>query len=151
MADVDNFDIDIYGDEGPPEGYNEEQGGGNSYSYDNGGNGQGSYENNESTSASTVKSQPSYQQTPHIHQQSPPLQGVKRKMDERSIHPLSTLSVQITELHWWITEDDVRGWCAESNCEDELRDITFNEHKVNGKSKGYVACRFSLLVMVDIS
>jgi hypothetical protein len=139
MADMDNFDIDIYGDEGPPEGYNDDQGGSMSYTYDNGGNGQ-PYENSGSNSTNTIRpspgrSNPSYSTTPQ--QQTYPHHGLKRKnMDDRPIHPLSTNTVQITELHWWITEDDVRGWCAESNCEDEVRDITFNEHKVNGKSKG---------------
>jgi hypothetical protein len=67
--------------------------------------------------------------------------GVKRKsstMDDRPVDPNSTQAVQITELHWWITEDDLRGWCVGAGCEPEIKDLTFNEHKVNGKSKGYV-------------
>jgi hypothetical protein len=43
----------------------------------------------------------------------------------------------ISELNWWNTDDDIRGWAREADCEDEIKDITFSEHKVNGKSKGY--------------
>lgn len=42
----------------------------------------------------------------------------------------------ISELNWWTTDDDIRGWTSQADCEDELKDITFSEHKVNGKSKG---------------
>lgn len=68
----------------------------------------------------------------------PPQQGVKRKegSDERPVDPGATSALLISELHWWNTDDDVRGWTRQANCEDELKDITFSEHKVNGKSKG---------------
>ena len=74
--------------------------------------------------------------------------GVKRKsstMDDRPVDPNSTQAVQITELHWWVTEDDLRGWCVGAGCEPEIKDLTFNEHKVNGKSKGYVSVSGSAL------
>jgi hypothetical protein len=57
-------------------------------------------------------------------------------MDERQADPNATNAVLINELHWWITEDEVRGWCNQAGCEEDMRDLTFNEHKVNGKSKG---------------
>jgi len=70
--------------------------------------------------------------------QAPVQQGVKRKegADDRPIDPGATSALLISDLHWWICEDDIRGWANQSGCEDELKDITFNEHKVNGKSKG---------------
>lgn len=67
-------------------------------------------------------------------------QGVKRKegSDDRHIDPGATSSLLIQELSWWNTDDDIRGWAVDAKCEDELKEITFSEHKVNGKSKGFV-------------
>jgi hypothetical protein len=63
---------------------------------------------------------------------------MKRKQgdDDRPIDPGASSALLISDLHWWTNEDDVRGWANQSRCEDELVDVTFNEHKVNGKSKG---------------
>ncbi|KAI9715885.1 MAG: hypothetical protein M1812_005705 [Candelaria pacifica] len=74
----------------------------------------------------------------HPPKQPPQQQGVKRKEgpDTRTIDVGATSALFISELHWWTTDDDIRGWINQSECEDELKDITFNEHKVNGKSKG---------------
>lgn len=68
---------------------------------------------------------------------SPP-HGVKRKggSDERPIDPGASSALLISDLNWWDTDDDIRGWTRQADCEDELKDITFSEHKVNGKSKG---------------
>ncbi|KAJ2995321.1 hypothetical protein NUW58_g1298 [Xylaria curta] len=67
-------------------------------------------------------------------------QGVKRKgeSDDRPIDPGATSCLLLSDLNWWTTDDDIRGWVTHASCEDELKDITFSEHKVNGKSKGYV-------------
>ena len=74
-----------------------------------------------------------------IPKQAPQQQGVKRKegSDDRPIDPGATTALLISDLHWWNTDDDVRGWVNQAQVEDELKDITFSEHKVNGKSKGY--------------
>lgn len=74
-----------------------------------------------------------------IPKQAPQQQGTKRKegSDDRAIDPGATTALLISDLHWWNTDDDVRGWVNQAHCEDELKDITFSEHKVNGKSKGY--------------
>lgn len=76
-----------------------------------------------------------------LPKQAPVQQGVKRKegsLDEREIAPGATSALLVSELHWYQDEDDVRGWANQANVEDEIREITFNEHKVNGKSKGSV-------------
>lgn len=67
-----------------------------------------------------------------------PQQGVKRKQDtdDRPIDPGATNALLVSEMQWWVTEDEIRGWIRSASCEDELKDITFSEHKVNGKSKG---------------
>lgn len=73
-----------------------------------------------------------------IPKQAPQQQGVKRKegSDDRPIDPGATTALLISELHWWNTDDDIRGWVNQAQVEDELKEITFSEHKVNGKSKG---------------
>jgi hypothetical protein len=73
-----------------------------------------------------------------LPKQAPQAQGLKRKegADDRPLDPGATSALFISELHWWINDDDIRGWANQSECEDELEDMTFSEHKVNGKSKG---------------
>ena len=73
-----------------------------------------------------------------LPKQAPQTQGLKRKdgIDDRDVDPGATTALFVSELHWWVNDDDVRGWANQSQCEDELEDITFSEHKVNGKSKG---------------
>lgn len=74
----------------------------------------------------------------HLPKQAPQTQGLKRQdgSDDRYVDPGATTALFISDLHWWVTDDDIRGWANQSQCEDELEDITFSEHKVNGKSKG---------------
>lgn len=68
-----------------------------------------------------------------VHQQ-----GVKRKEapDDRPVDPGATSALLVGDLPWWSTDDDIRGMARQAACESELKDITFSEHKVNGKSKG---------------
>lgn len=64
--------------------------------------------------------------------------GVKRKSetDDRPVDHNATSAIMISELNWWTTDDDIRGWLVRAGCEDEVKELTFSEHKVNGKSKG---------------
>lgn len=50
----------------------------------------------------------------------------------------ATQSILIEHLNWWTNEEDVRNWAVESGQDNYLKVIIFDEHKVNGKSKGYV-------------
>lgn len=147
----DNFDIDIYGDgetEGNEGDYKQED-------HDIGLD--GSVEEHQNTNAD-IKQEELGTATPTINGDTPytesitgtlhtaqseigtstPQQGIKRKesSDERPTDPGAMSAILISDLHWWTTEDDVRGWANQAGCEDELRDVTFSEHKVNGKSKG---------------
>ncbi|KAF2030305.1 hypothetical protein EK21DRAFT_112027 [Setomelanomma holmii] len=76
-----------------------------------------------------------------VHKQAPQKQGTKRKQgedDDRPTDPGATAALMINDVNWWVSEEDIRGWANQSGCEDELNEVTFNEHKVNGKSKGQV-------------
>jgi len=74
----------------------------------------------------------------HLPKQAPQTQGLTRKdgEDDMFVDPGATTALFVSDLHWWVNDDDVRGWANQSQCEDELLEITFSEHKVNGKSKG---------------
>lgn len=50
-----------------------------------------------------------------------------------------TSAILVENLNWWVNEEDVRNWVAESGQDGDLKTVIFDEHKVNGKSKGY-AC-----------
>ena len=60
----------------------------------------------------------------------------KREVDERPVDPGATSALMVSELNWWTTDDDIRGWLQQAGCEPETQDLSFSEHKVNGKSKG---------------
>jgi hypothetical protein len=79
---------------------------------------------------------------------------MKRKQgddDDRPTDPGATAALMINDVNWWIGEEDIRGWANQSGCEDELSDVTFNEHKVNGKSKGYVYRSSQLRCSVNLA
>jgi hypothetical protein len=161
-ADEDNFDIDIYGD-GEGDGVNEggtmdfqEEDEELQFNVDIEEEGA----SREKTEAKPETEKPDLQQqlpqTPSQETKAevegstaaaasapaPPSapQGVKRKdlSDERPLDHNATNALMISDLHWWTTEDHIRGWLNEAGAEAELKDLTFSEHKVNGKSKGLV-------------
>ena len=164
MADDDNFDIDIYGDDPNPDYAQEQstddtvkQGDAGKPSSNVAGNGElvtsadaASVPSGQEATKSTSR-KPSDAENQQISSTSGPLndqiqppkqapvqQGGKAKdgNDDRPVDPGATSAVVIADLHWWTTEDDIRGWSNQAGVEDELQEVTFNEHKVNGKSKG---------------
>jgi hypothetical protein len=153
MAEADdNFDIDIYGDGG---GYNTNEQ--ENYSKDepelildapdNNANGvqvheggdahYGNDHGNAANGHDHVAHADTATQETHPPTQPPP-QGQKRKeiSEDRPTDPDATTALFVSDLFWWTTDDDIRGWIKQAGCEDELKDVTFSEHKVNGKSKG---------------
>jgi hypothetical protein len=148
----DDFEIDIYGDESTDQQGTKPQDDGQAEQHDGADgqeaqddtmnheeyaeqehyNGEEQYEgHNQDTARSKTK-------TPHGDAKPP--QGTKRKSesvsDERPVDPGATTALLMSELNWWDTDDDIRGWTRDAGAEDELEDITFSEHKANGKSKG---------------
>ncbi|KAI5364579.1 Putative nucleotide-binding alpha-beta plait domain superfamily, CPSF6/7 family [Septoria linicola] len=59
-----------------------------------------------------------------------------------STEPNATQALKLSELQWWTTEEDLRAFCASAEVEDQLRDIAFGEHKINGKSRGEAYLEF---------
>ncbi|KXJ93756.1 hypothetical protein Micbo1qcDRAFT_158622 [Microdochium bolleyi] len=149
MAD-DDFEIDIYGDAEENGSKAQEQG---NQSYSN--NSAITVANGSNNSTSQVEQHGSYEhdaQDQHdmdVHEDSNNTtahqQGVKRKEapDDRPVDPGATSALLVGDLPWWSTDDDIRGMARQADCESELRDITFSEHKVNGKSKGQAYIEFA--------
>ena len=157
-ADEDNFDIDIYGDGG--DDYQEEAQGhdlahqdhpqdmdgtsemdGHPHEANNGERPTGlSSVANGNEDTHPLADVQKYNSDAFEANQIQQMQSLKRKegADERPLDPGATAALFVSDLHWWITDDDIRGWANQCNCEDELKEITFHEHKVNGKSKGFV-------------
>ena len=154
-AEEDNFDIDIYGDGGEDyqddgQGIDTDQHQGpegivgafeqKSTSHE-AGNGETQIMNTHDGGNDEAASSADHQQsnaTAFQANQTQPMQSLKRKegAEDGPVDPGATAALFVSDLHWWITDDDIRGWTNQSGREDELRDITFHEHKVNGKSKG---------------
>ncbi|BCR91544.1 RNA-binding protein [Aspergillus chevalieri] len=153
----DNFDIDIYGD---GSGYTANEQGDIKHDEadiildapDNAqqGNAQATQQQAGNAGNATTNGQQQIPSSETVNQdQTPketptPQQGVKRQEDRPS-DPDATTALLISDLFWWTTDDDIRGWVNEAGVEDELKDVTFSEHKVNGKSKGQAFIEFTTI------
>lgn len=144
MSEEADFEIDFYGDEGADQQNQEQkqehqehpehqghQDEGHTEQHDDynhgshGGNGHGGDASMEEEHGQGYDDQTSQQ-------------GTKRKQEDdgRPVDNAATTAIMISELNWWTTDDDIRGWARAAEAENEIKDLTFSEHKINGKSKG---------------
>ena len=142
------FEIDVYGDSANDHGDNGHGDQGHSHGDDQGYEGEDAHDANgdhghhedyhEEDRENTMDDGGADQTQSQSPAPQRPQQGVKRKegSDDRPVDPGATTVLMVSELNWWNTDDDIRGWVRQAGCESELKDITFSEHKINGKSKG---------------
>lgn len=90
--------------------------------------------------------------------QSQPRPGLKRKASTEDntpekrrrsstthlpVDPNATPALKFADLNWWTTEEDLRSFCNRAGVENELTDLGFAEHKINGKSRGEAYMQFA--------
>ncbi|KAG1146436.1 hypothetical protein G6F38_004936 [Rhizopus arrhizus] len=76
----------------------------------------------------------------HHHQQ----QQIPTSLTQlRGISNQPTNSIYLGELHWYTTDKDVQEPLRKTNLIEHLKEMSFFEYKMNGKSKGIVFLEFS--------
>jgi len=129
MADED-YEIDFYGDEGQ-EGQQQQSNGEH--------HGEGDYHEGGQTNGDYQDGGHPDRRDGHGHDQDQDSKRERSHSRDESKGPTdpgATTALMVSELNWWTTDDDIRGWLRQGGCEDGIKDMTFSEHKVNGKSKG---------------
>ncbi|KAG2172903.1 hypothetical protein INT43_000253 [Umbelopsis isabellina] len=117
----------------------------------------------QQTSAATGEQssqRPNMQQQPQ-HSRPPPPQQQTQKDTSENTAPASkreqstsmsqlrgresnpTNALYVGELDWWVTDEDLKEPIMNVGIGAELREITFYEHKVNGKSRGIAFLQFT--------
>ncbi|GAA6006643.1 hypothetical protein JCM10207_005002 [Rhodosporidiobolus poonsookiae] len=116
------------------------------------GNGSGMHGAGNGLSAQQVERKQSEDIKPNLSSALPvnPLTGLRPPVSA-SLGPTASTSgsttglmtaLYIGELHWWTSDADIVELARLAGVDIELRDVSFSEHKVNGKSKGvcFVDC-----------
>lgn len=76
-------------------------------------------------------------------QQAPYFQHQSHFTFTQSFKPTHALYLQT--FPWWSTEEDIRNQLVSINLEGQLKLIIFDDHKINGKSKGQIYLEFTTL------
>ena len=82
---------------------------------------------------------------PYYNQENSAVEDSTVSMDARHTpanDPYALPALRLTELQWWTTEEDLRAFCAKAGVEDQLKELSFGEHKINGKSRGEAYLEF---------
>ena len=87
--------------------------------------------------------QPTHKRKASSISQDRPRSSGHHSQPARPTSPHATPALHLSDLHWWTTEETVRGFVARAGSESALQDLAFGEHKINGKSKGEVYLEFS--------
>ncbi|KAG1296703.1 hypothetical protein G6F61_003147 [Rhizopus arrhizus] len=87
------------------------------------------------------KQQQQQQQNYHHHHQQ---QQIPTSLTQlRGISNQPTNSIYLGEFHWYTTDKDVQEPLRKTNLIEHLKEMSFFEYKMNGKSKGIVFLEFS--------
>lgn len=152
MAEED-YEIDFYGDEGQQQQQqNGDHGHHDEREYHNEGteNGDHSRDSHHDRPGSQGQGHHDQDRDHHYNDDSKRPRSYSRDEGGSSIDPSATTALMVSELNWWTTDDDIRGWLRQGGCEDGIKDMTFSEHKVNGKSKGYVYACLTRNIMLTV-
>lgn len=167
----DTFDIDIYGDEAQENQQTHQKENPEDLLFDDDDFGYDGVEDAQPTTEhGDVANNGSNGPSEQVSAPTGPSQGMKRKAEnedygdeeyrnrqqststtshQRPTDPAATAALKVHDLHWWTTEEDVRVFCAAASVEDQLRDIMFGEHKINGKSRGEAYLEFGSAAAAD--